>query len=67
MNKKNKRKKEEKEEERVRTEESEEEEEDQLPGAKAYDMNTWQQKEIKQWLDEHPNLKAEAMKDFDKS
>eukprot|EP00972_Heterocapsa_arctica_P019872 2933292-Heterocapsa_arctica.AAC.1 len=57
----NKRKKEKKEEGIMRTEESEEEEED-LPGAKAHDMNKWQQKEIKQWLDEHPNLKAEAMK-----
>eukprot|EP00972_Heterocapsa_arctica_P027477 4039853-Heterocapsa_arctica.AAC.1 len=29
-------------------------------------MNKWQKNEIKQWLDDHPNLMADAMNDFDK-
>eukprot|EP00972_Heterocapsa_arctica_P093995 13863273-Heterocapsa_arctica.AAC.1 len=66
MNKKNKRKQDEMETERVRTEESEEEEEDQLPGAKANDMNKFQMTDVKKWLDDNPQLKADAMQVFDK-
>eukprot|EP00972_Heterocapsa_arctica_P076127 11229045-Heterocapsa_arctica.AAC.1 len=61
-----KRKKDEMTVDEVGTEKSEEEEEEQKTGAKNNDMNKWQKVEIKQWLDDHPERKADAMIEFDK-
>eukprot|EP00972_Heterocapsa_arctica_P056309 8306973-Heterocapsa_arctica.AAC.1 len=45
---------------------ADEEPEDQLPGARANDMNKWQVPDIRKWLDEDPKRKTDAMQDFDK-
>eukprot|EP00972_Heterocapsa_arctica_P111560 16424255-Heterocapsa_arctica.AAC.1 len=48
------------------TEEPEDvEREDQLPGAKANDMNKWQVADVRNWLDDDQKHMADAKKEFD--
>eukprot|EP00972_Heterocapsa_arctica_P042454 6258425-Heterocapsa_arctica.AAC.1 len=63
----NKRKKYEMEEDKPATECSDVEEENPKTGAQINDMNKFQRDEVKKWLEDNPDRKAESMIIFDKT